>query len=87
MKYGHFKTLFYGFFKKFEFCQSSDFLKGYKNLSTYRTRKLNWKIFLAFLESLNCTNQYQIFENSIIDNQSIHKQYSVKCHSRNLFLE
>ena len=28
VKYRHLKTLFYGFFKKFEFCQSSDFLKG-----------------------------------------------------------
>ena len=28
VKYGHLKTLFYGFFKKFDFCQSSGFLKG-----------------------------------------------------------
>ena len=34
VKYGHLKTLFYGFFQEFEFCQSSGFLKGYKNVST-----------------------------------------------------
>ena len=33
-KYGNLKTLFYGVFKKSEFCQSSGFIKGYKNLFT-----------------------------------------------------